>query len=64
VAADLAPGTRYDDVAQALGADGETVTDPGAIGAALDRAFAAPGPYLVNVLTDAEAAYPRKTTGI
>ena len=64
VAADLAPGTRYDDVAKALGADGETVTDPGAVGAALDRAFAASGPYLVNVLTDPEAAYPRKTTGI
>ncbi len=64
VAADLAPGTRYDDVVKALGADGETVTDPGAIGPALDRAFAASGPYLVNVLTDPDVAYPRKTTGI
>ncbi len=64
VAADLAPGTRYDDVVKALGGDGETVTDPGGIGAALDRAFASSVPYLVNVHTDPDVAYPRKTTGI
>ncbi len=64
VAADLAPGTRYDEVARALGADGETVTSPGGIGPALDRAFAAVAPYVVNVLTDPEIAYPRTTTGV
>ena len=64
VAADLAPQTPYDAVARALGADGETVSEPADLGAALDRAFAAPGPYLVNVLTDPEAAYPRTTTGV
>lgn len=64
VAADLAPGTPYDKVAQALGCDGETVESPSQIGAALDRAFAADGPYLVNVLTDPEIAYPRTTTGV
>jgi acetolactate synthase-1/2/3 large subunit len=64
VAADLAPGTRYDLVAQALGADGETVERPGDIEAALDRAFAAGAPYLVNVLTDPAVAYPRSTTGV
>ncbi len=64
VAADLAPQTPYDNVAQALGADGETVSDPAEIGPALDRAFAADAPYLVNVLTDPEAAYPRSTTGV
>ena len=37
---------------------------PRRIGPALDRAFAASGPYLVNVLTDPEVAYPRKTTGV
>jgi acetolactate synthase-1/2/3 large subunit len=64
VVADLAPATSYDGVARALGADGETVKAPGDIGAALDRAFAADGPYLVNVLTDPEVAYPRSTTGV
>lgn len=64
VAADLAPQTRYDDVVKALGGAGETVTDPRQIGPALDRAFAADVPYLVNVITDVEAAYPRATFGI
>jgi acetolactate synthase-1/2/3 large subunit len=64
VVADLAPGTRYDEVARALGADGETVSSPDGIGPALDRAFSAGGPYLVNVLTDPEIAYPRSTTGV
>ena len=64
VAAELRPGTRYDEVVKGLGADGETVTRPDQIGAALDRAFAANAPYLVNVLTDPAIAYPRTTTGV
>jgi acetolactate synthase-1/2/3 large subunit len=64
VAADLQPGTRYDEVVTALGGAGETVSDPEQIGPALDRAFAAGVPYLVNVLTDPEIAYPRATTGL
>jgi acetolactate synthase-1/2/3 large subunit len=40
------------------------VSRPGDIGPALDRAFAAGVPYLVNVLTDPEIAYPRSTTGV
>ena len=64
VAADLQPGTRYDEVVRALGGAGETVTRPDEIGPALDRAFASGVPYLVNVLTDPEVAYPRSTTGI
>jgi len=64
VAADLAPHTRYDEVAKALGGAGETVTDPAQIGPALDRAFDAGVPYLVNVITDVNAAYPRATFGI
>jgi len=63
VAADLAPQTRYDAVVTALGGAGETVTDPGQIGAAIDRAFAADVPYLVNVATDVNAPYPRSTFG-
>ncbi len=64
VAADLASQTRYDEVVRALGGAGETVTDPRRIGPALDRAFAADVPYLVNVITDVDAAYPRATFGI
>ncbi|HET9499949.1 MAG TPA: acetolactate synthase [Marmoricola sp.] len=64
VAADLAPQTRYDEVVKALGGGGETVTDPRQIGAALDRAFASGVPYLVNVITDVDAPYPRSTFGI
>lgn len=64
VVADLAPQTRYDEVAKALGGDGELVTRPDGIGPALDRAFASGVPYLVNVVTDPAVAYPRSTTGI
>jgi acetolactate synthase-1/2/3 large subunit len=64
VVADLAPRTAYDEVVRALGGAGETVTDPRQIGGALDRAFESGVPYLVNVITDVEAAYPRATFGI
>ena len=64
VAADLRPGTRYDDVVRALGGAGELVTSPAQIGPALRRAFASGGPYLVNVITDVDATYPRTTTGV
>ena len=64
VAADLAPQTRYDEVVRALGGAGEMVTDPREIGPAIDRAFAANVPYMVNVITDVNAAYPRATFGI
>ncbi|MDR7251232.1 acetolactate synthase-1/2/3 large subunit [Nocardioides sp. BE266] len=64
VAADLAQRTPYDDVVKALGGAGETVTGPKQIGPALDRAYASGVPYLVNVITDVEAAYPRNTFGI
>jgi acetolactate synthase-1/2/3 large subunit len=64
VAADLQPGCRYDQVARALGGAGELVRRPGGIGPALRRAFDAGVPYLVNVVTDPEVAYPRATTGL
>ncbi|MCZ4498883.1 MAG: acetolactate synthase [Marmoricola sp.] len=64
VAADLAPATRYDEVVKALGGAGETVTDPSRIGEAIDRAFASGVPYMVNVITDVDAAYPRSTFGV
>jgi acetolactate synthase-1/2/3 large subunit len=64
VVADLGQQTRYDEVVRALGGAGEMVTDPKEIGPALDRAFASGAPYLVNVVTDVTAAYPRSTFGI
>ena len=36
----------------------------GQFGPALDRAFASGVPYLVNVMTDVDAIYPRSTTGV
>ena len=59
VAADLQPGCRYDEVVTALGGAGEVVERPEDIGPALDRAFAAGVPYLVNILTDPADQYPR-----
>ncbi len=59
--ADLAPETRYDLVAAALGVAGELVRAPEELGPALGRAFAHAGPALVNVLTDPADAYPRRS---
>jgi acetolactate synthase I/II/III large subunit len=64
VAADLQPGCRYDQVVTALGGAGELVTEPADIGPALRRAFDSGQPYLVNIVTDANDAYPRSTTGV
>ena len=61
VAADLAPQTRYDAVVEALGGHGEMVRSPGELRPALERAFAAGVPALVNVLTDPSVAYPRRS---
>jgi acetolactate synthase-1/2/3 large subunit len=61
VAASLRPGTRYDQVGEALGCRGELVERPEQLGPALRRAFAAGGPAVVNVLTDPGVAYPRRT---
>jgi acetolactate synthase I/II/III large subunit len=61
VAADLQPGCRYDEVVRALGGAGEVVASPADVGPALDRALAADGPYLVNVLTDPADMYPRSS---
>jgi len=63
VIADL-QSTHYDEIVTTLGGAGETVSAPGQIGPALDRAMSAGVPYLVNVLTDPQVAYPRSTTGI
>ncbi|MHB1837855.1 MAG: thiamine pyrophosphate-dependent enzyme, partial [Solirubrobacteraceae bacterium] len=60
VVAELRPETRYDKVAEALGCQGELVRTPDELRPALERALAAAGPALVNVLTDPAIAYPRR----
>ncbi|HEY3725732.1 MAG TPA: acetolactate synthase [Solirubrobacteraceae bacterium] len=60
LAAELRPGTRYDEVAGALGCHGELVREPAELRPALERAFEAGRPALVNVLTDPSVAYPRR----
>ena len=59
VAADLRPGTRYDEVVQALGGHGELVERPAGCGPRVGAGAAAGLPALVNVLTDPTVAYPR-----
>jgi len=61
VAAELQPETRYDELVESLGCDGILVREPGELKPALERAFASGRPTLVNVLTDPEVAYPRKS---
>ena len=61
VVADLRPETRYDLVVEALGGHGELVQAPGELKPALERAFSAGRPALVNVLTDPAVAYPRSS---
>jgi acetolactate synthase-1/2/3 large subunit len=61
VAAELRPETRYEQMVEALGCDGILVREPGQLRAALERAFSSGRPTLVNVLTDPEVVYPRKS---
>jgi len=60
LAAKLRQGTRYDQIAAALGCHAELVERPADLRPALGRAFSAGKPAVVNVLTDPEVAYPRK----
>ncbi len=61
VAAELRPETRYDELVESLGCDGVLVRRPEELRPALEQAFASGRPTLVNVLTDPEVAYPRKS---
>jgi acetolactate synthase I/II/III large subunit len=61
VAAELRPETRYDEVVEALGGHGELAQRPEEVRPALERAFSAGKPALVNVLTDPSVVYPRKS---
>jgi acetolactate synthase I/II/III large subunit len=61
VAAELRPETRYDEMVEALGCDGILVREPAQLRPALERAFESGRPTLVNVITDPEVVYPRKS---
>ena len=61
VVAKLRPGTRYDQVVEALGCHAELVSRPDEVRPALERSFASGLPALVNVLTDPEVASPRRS---
>src|SRR5215203_1139931 len=61
IAAELRPETRYDELVESLGCDGILVREPKELKPALERAFESGRPTLVNVLTDPEVAYPRKS---
>ena len=61
IAAELRPETRYDEMVESLGCDGVLVRHPDELRPALERAFESGRPTLVNVLTDPEVVYPRKS---
>jgi acetolactate synthase-1/2/3 large subunit len=61
VAAELRPETPYERMVEALGCDGICVSEPEELTPALERAFESGRPTLVNVLTDPEVVYPRKS---
>ncbi|HXS85555.1 MAG TPA: thiamine pyrophosphate-dependent enzyme, partial [Mycobacterium sp.] len=61
VVAELRPETRYDEVVRALGGHGELVSTPAELRPALQRAFDSGLPAVVNVLTDPDVAYPRRS---
>ena len=61
IAAELQPETPYQQMVEALGCDGYLVRRPEELRPALEKAFASGRPSLVNVLTDPEVAYPRKS---
>ena len=61
VAAELRPETPYEQMVEALGCDGVLVREPSQLRPALESAFASGRPTLINVLTDPEVVYPRKS---
>jgi acetolactate synthase-1/2/3 large subunit len=61
VVAELRPNTRYDEVVRALGGHGELVATPAELRPALTRALGSGLPAVVNVLTDPDVAYPRRS---
>jgi len=61
VVADLRPATPYEQIVEALGGHGEMIDRADQVVPALERAFSAGLPAMVNVLTDPAVAYPRRS---
>jgi acetolactate synthase-1/2/3 large subunit len=61
VAAELVPETRYEQIVEILGGHGELVRAPGELRGAFERALASGKPSMINVLTDPDVAYPRRS---
>ena len=62
VAADLRPGTRYDEVVARAGRPRRAgARARRSVAPAIERAFSSGLPALVNVLTDPSVVYPRKS---
>jgi len=61
VAAELRAETHYEQMVEALGCDGILVREPTELRPALERALGSGRPTLINVLTDPEVVYPRKS---
>jgi acetolactate synthase-1/2/3 large subunit len=61
VAAELRPETPYEKMVEALGCDGLVVSEPKQLRPALEQAFESGRPTLINVFTDPEVVYPRKS---
>ncbi len=61
VVADLRPGTRYDQVAEALGCDGELVREPGELRAGARARVRVGAPDARQRATDPAVAYPRRS---
>jgi acetolactate synthase-1/2/3 large subunit len=61
VATELRARTPYEEMVEALGCDGALVSAPAQLRPALERAFESGRPTLVNVLTDPQVVYPRKS---
>jgi acetolactate synthase-1/2/3 large subunit len=55
---EMLPGIRYDRIAEELGCHGEHVEDPDMIRPALERAFAAGKPAVVNIVGDKRIGHP------
>jgi acetolactate synthase-1/2/3 large subunit len=56
---DMLPDLRYDKMFEAIGCHGELVTEPAELRPALERAFAAGKPAVVNVLGDRRVGHAR-----